>query len=594
MCKDICFKLSFLLLIFSSFKSYTNGEPIINTIAGMIQGKNLEFSEGNVTEYLGIPFAYPPMGLYRFRGPVELEKPAWNGTFNAVKLAKHCFQPIQNMKFTEYDDVDSKNLISEDCLQLNIWVPHKTSGDVIVFIFGGDYNSGSPSLDIYNGSILALKTQSIIVNLNYRLGIFAFGYLGESSEIKGNMGLLDQQLALKWVHENIYAFGGDPSKVTLFGESAGGASVTAHLFSSGSHQYFSKVIIVSGVISNVWATVPEDIAEANTRNVSALLHCNGTDTEILKCLQDVNATTLLNASLTVKHPKQLPLNISFLPIHNDTVFFNGCVEKKIFKKDMKKDVDMLVGITFDEANNFMHLILKKYDCRFDLSKDITSKENLCLLDDNIYKGVVEMISKMIDFNEQETKFLYNVYSKMRANTTKGKIYELLRDFLFDCTIASFAQRYYGLTNKKVYFYDFKHPSFTNPNQEFVGLMYGQDLLYLFGYPFRHPEKYTSETLEEEKKFSEKLMGYIKKFVSFGDLGETWQEFNSNSTKTLVINEHFLETSDRKYVNALSRTCKSFDMIISSFVSRNVKTFVKKQVLQNKNLIVFQYSSDIKI
>uniref|UniRef100_A0A0N5CHT2 Acetylcholinesterase n=1 Tax=Strongyloides papillosus TaxID=174720 RepID=A0A0N5CHT2_STREA len=540
----------------------------------------MEFPDGNVTEYLGIPFAYPPMGLYRFRGPVELEKPAWNGTLDAVKLAKHCIQPTQRINFTEYDDMNSKNLTSEDCLQLNIWVPQNSSGDVIVFIFGGDYNSGSPSLDIYNGSILALRTQSIIVNLNYRLGIFGFGYLGENSEVRGNMGLLDQQLGLKWVHENIYAFGGDPSKVTLFGENAGGASVTAHLFSNASHPFFSKAIIISGVISNVWATVSEDIAEANTRNVSAILKCNGTDTEILKCLQEVNATTLLNASLAVSNPKQLPLNIPFLPIQNDTVFFSGNVEKKIFKRDMKKDADMLVGITSDEANNFMHLILEKYNCSFDLSKDISSIENQCLLDDNIFKGVVEMISNMIDFNEQETKSLYDVYSEMRTNATKGKIYELLRDFLFDCTIASFAQRYYGLTNKKVYFYDFKHSLPINLMQEFMEPMFGQDLIYIFGYPFRHPEKYTNEELEKEKKFSEKLMEHIRKFVRFGDLDETWQEFKSNSTKALVINEHFLETSDRKYVHALSRTCKSFDKIISSFVSRNVKDFAENQGIKN--------------
>uniref|UniRef100_A0A915DV68 Carboxylic ester hydrolase n=1 Tax=Ditylenchus dipsaci TaxID=166011 RepID=A0A915DV68_9BILA len=148
--------------------------------------------------------------------------------------------------------------VDEDCLTLNIWVPEKHDGTVMVWIYGGGFSQ---------------VEGAIVVNINYRLGAFGFLYFGAGSPVPGNMGLLDQQMALRWVNENIAYFGGDPRRVTLFGESSGGASASAHLFAQGSKNYFTKLIAKSGSILNNWATKPKEVILDISLTLAKRLNC---------------------------------------------------------------------------------------------------------------------------------------------------------------------------------------------------------------------------------------------------------------------------------------------------------------------------------
>jgi para-nitrobenzyl esterase len=206
---------------FGSVLTAQSSKPV-RTQAGLVQGTAAD----GVTLYKGIPFAAPPVGDLRWRAP----KPpvAWAGVRQADKFEPACMQvPIVNRDLG-MDSVE----INEDCLYLNVWTPARSAGEklpVMVWIYGGGFTIGGTSLSLYDGTNLA-KKGVVLVSLAYRLG--AFGFLAhpelsaEQGGHSGNYGLLDQIAGLQWVKRNIAGFGGDPNRVTIFGESAGGISVS--------------------------------------------------------------------------------------------------------------------------------------------------------------------------------------------------------------------------------------------------------------------------------------------------------------------------------------------------------------------------------
>ena len=192
---------------------------IVDTNLGRVHGASM----GSVNEYLGIPYAEPPVGTLRFRPPVT--KRPWHP---AILQTTH-FKPecLQSSLFATEDGT----LRDEDCLYLNIWQPKVNvskggSLPVLVWIYGGAFIHGGTAKKEYNGRFLAEKG-SVVVSFNYRLG--ALGFLVSIADgLFGNYGLADQQMALQWVHSNIRLFGGDPSRITIFGESAGAMSAGLH------------------------------------------------------------------------------------------------------------------------------------------------------------------------------------------------------------------------------------------------------------------------------------------------------------------------------------------------------------------------------
>jgi para-nitrobenzyl esterase len=215
-------------------------DPIVATRQGALRGARA----GDCLVFRGIPYAAPPLGPLRFRPPVP--HPAWPEVRDALDFGPAAPQ-LPATDITE----SGSNIVDEDCLTLNVWALAATAKPrpVMVWIHGGAFIEGSARNHWYDGTTLASRGDVVVVTVQYRLGPFGFLELGEPGGAAeagcGNAGLLDQVAALRWVHENIAAFGGDPANVTLFGESAGGAAVAMLLGLPSARGLFHKAIVQS-------------------------------------------------------------------------------------------------------------------------------------------------------------------------------------------------------------------------------------------------------------------------------------------------------------------------------------------------------------
>jgi para-nitrobenzyl esterase len=222
-----------------------SGDPI-KTDAGLVSGT---MSAEGLKTYFGIPFAAPPLRENRWRAPQPVTP--WQGVLTANRKPSECVQGLRSPTINHYF---GDELSGEDCLYLNVWLPGATkAGDrlpVLVWIYGGGFNTGSASSPIYGGSELA-KKGVIYVAPNYRLGIMGFLTHPEMTQesghaASGNWGFLDQVAALRWVQKNIAAFGGDPANVTLIGQSAGSMSINNLQASPLAKGLFKRAIGMSG------------------------------------------------------------------------------------------------------------------------------------------------------------------------------------------------------------------------------------------------------------------------------------------------------------------------------------------------------------
>jgi para-nitrobenzyl esterase len=217
----------------------------ITTSEGTVAGKVLP---SGVKAWFGIPFAKPPVNDLRWQPPQPIH---WNGVWNADRKMPECIQVLRPHNINHYFGEEATG---EDCLYLNVWAPQSarqgSNLPVIVFIYGGGGTIGSSGIALYGGEEVAKNGKAIFVNLNYRVGILGFmahpELTKEQGGHSGNYAYLDQNAALKWVHENIAKFGGDPSKIVIMGQSAGAQSVTAQLFSPLSKGLFQSAVMSSG------------------------------------------------------------------------------------------------------------------------------------------------------------------------------------------------------------------------------------------------------------------------------------------------------------------------------------------------------------
>ncbi|XP_033631537.1 uncharacterized protein LOC117293354 [Asterias rubens] len=495
------------------------GQTVVtNTSLGQIMGEKISsFGFPPLTRYSGIPYAEPPIGPLRFAKPVP--KAAWDGILNATMFGPSC--PQFFVTFSEALDQFLPNRdIDEDCLTLNMYIPDNDMDimgplPVMVYIHGGGFVNGQGSL--YDGTILALQGKVIVVTINYRLGLFGFLSTGDDSA-PGNYGLWDQRLAIQWVKNNIANLGGDPNKVTIFGESAGGWSVTYQMASPlNDRTLFQRVIAQSGAAFPGIIT-PTDVARYQAWNLGEVLGCNlpygSTTRHLINCLREFDMQTLQNNSSFII--AGAVIDGDFLPNINYLTSLSQVGQYDLLMGVNSQDGSVISlhqrSLTTEELKAAI-LLITTYTCACSNPEDVTN----ALL--TFYYGA----DKLDDPRQ-------NV---LKAIDVGGDLY-------FDIPSVNFLHRHVeSAENTNTYFYYFTY----DVGKEFLisaefldlisGAPHGLDIFYMFGYA-----QVLLTSSSEAMMLAQQSVQYWADFAHNGNPNGAglpeWPKFNAENETYLIL------------------------------------------------------------
>lgn len=322
--------------------------PVVSTVDGRVRG----FSSGGLNVFLGIPYAAPPVGSLRWQPPQPVKQ--WQDTRDATQHAPACSQ------VTELGAFAGPSSVSEDCLYLNVFTAGAgTSGKkmpVVVWLHGGANLDGSSN--DYDGSKLAHGgpngIPTVVVTLNYRLGLFGFfshPAIDAEGHLNGNYGILDQQAALRWVQRNIAAFGGDPDRVALGGQSAGAVDTAANMISPFGNGLFNRAILQSspGFIASNF--VSRQVAQSRGVSFAKAAGCSGSAPATTMCLRSLSAARILQLQGTTNADGRyasgmLSIDGQIIPRTPDEAFNTGNFNKMpIMGGGTRDELTFITGIT---------------------------------------------------------------------------------------------------------------------------------------------------------------------------------------------------------------------------------------------------------
>ncbi|MYM67896.1 carboxylesterase family protein [Pseudoduganella sp. FT55W] len=335
--------IAFIAMCISGLTAQAHPTSPIKVAGGQIAGAHAD----GVNTYFGIPYAAPPVGKLRWRAPQPVSP--WQGVRQATSFSAACAQ-------TAVWITDPK---SEDCLYLNVWAPEQADKlPVLVWIHGGGYYGGTGSQPGFNGANLA-KRGAIVVTINYRLGIFGFFAHPELKDESGNQGLRDQIAALHWVKDNIAAFGGDPGRVTIFGESAGGISVGILMASPMAKGLFHRAIAQSGNAG--WPMHPGERSAYEQKTVEA------TGVALAKTVgaKDLAALRAMSVETLHKQPWSARVSVDGRVLSED--------QTSLYRNHHQNDVPLLVGWNAQEGRDLAPEILNTSEFTAARYKELVTK-----------------------------------------------------------------------------------------------------------------------------------------------------------------------------------------------------------------------------
>ncbi|CAG5115703.1 unnamed protein product, partial [Candidula unifasciata] len=489
--------------LFSLVATATASTVTQATTLGSIRGTIIEHSAIQVKVFYGIPYAKPPVGELRFKAPEPLA--GWTGTRDATILPSACWQPIDT-KFDRFPMVEMWNAntnMSEDCLYLNMWVPDTADPKaVMVWIYGGAFNAGSSSLDVYNGLAMAARNNVIVVTFNYRLGPFGFLYCG-NPDCPGNVGLLDQVLALKFVKENAEKLGGNPQLITIYGESAGAISVGMHLMSPLSWDLFTYAMLMSGAPQVYYATQTTEKALSRTRQLACDRDCSDRDiNDVVYDLRSMSAQHLEARQWQVRG--EAIIDLLFSPVVDGSFLLKHPLQLMAYGK--VKNTTIMTGVVKDEGTYFLIYRFPQMFANRD-PNPITSHQ---------YATVVDKLLGSTFSTDYMKHLTMNEYYDSELPGSRGSyvdaVDDIYGDTTFKCSVVDFAQFYSTQVKGRVFMYSYEHRASTNTWPQWMGVPHGYELDIFFGQPWL--EKGSNYT-DSERTFSDDITKRTASFAKHG-------------------------------------------------------------------------------
>ncbi|XP_006984116.1 carboxylesterase 1D isoform X2 [Peromyscus maniculatus bairdii] len=503
------YPLVWLSLAACTVWGHPSSPPVVNTVHGKVLGKyvSLEGFTQPVAVFLGVPFAKPPLGSLRFAPPQPAEP--WNFVKNAISYPPMCPQDaVGGQVLSELFTNRKENIplqFSEDCLYLNIYTPADLTKNsrlpVMVWIHGGGLVVGGAST--YDGLALSAHENVVVVTIQYRLGIWGFFSTGDEHS-PGNWGHLDQVAALRWVQDNIANFGGNPGSVTIFGESAGGFSVSALVLSPLAKNLFHRAISESGV-SLTGALIAKDvkpIAElvatlsgCKTTTSAVMVHClrQKTEEELMETSQKLN---LFKLDL-LGNPKE---TYPFLPATIDGVFLPKTPEEILAEKSFNT-VPYMVGINKQEFGWIIPMLMG-----YPLSEG--------KLDQKTANSLLWKSYPMLKISENMIPVATEKYLGGTDDPAKKKdlFLDLIADVIFGVP-SVMVSRGHRDAGARTYMYEFEYrPSFvSNMRPKAVIGDHGDEIFSVLGSPFLK-----DGASEEEINLSKMVMKFWANFARNGN------------------------------------------------------------------------------